>query len=253
MPEDWNRELIDGARVSNQLEEPSFFGAWKNGFQYVFAALKARKIVALLLLATCLVDGFDLKIPGIGIVAEVLTLYIAYETIRLVWIAKTGEVDNSTPEDLNKKIAGVEANMFGSTLLFGLFTVLTGLLLIVPGIWFATKASLAMIFVCIENKKPIESIKLSHQLTNGRLWKTMSYMILGPTLALLLTLIPVLILIVPITMIPEGVYLETASTIYGASCSAMGSLFQLSLFPPMLELYRYYKSQIQPESQIDNI
>lgn len=88
--------------------------------------------------------------------------------------------------------------MLGTRLLLGLVVVFTLLLLIVPGIYFATRFCFAECAVIGEGVSGTRALQRSHELTRGRFWAVLGFN------ALLLTVAGVAIctLILPVVFVP---------------------------------------------------
>ncbi|MCA9816853.1 MAG: hypothetical protein H6677_19355 [Candidatus Obscuribacterales bacterium] len=220
------------------VQAPSFFGSWIDGLKYLKAGLIGRKGFSIALLVVCLIDALAPDIPGMPIVEACLLYFIAYEVIQKAW---EGKVGNRSDTGEKRTTAGVETKMFFNSFLYNICTILMGFFLVIPGVWFATRASLAMIFVSIENKGPLESLSMSVKLTDGRFIKSYLYMILGPIGLMLCLFVPVFVTTLATQLLlGEGPMPIIFKAIDLVSLPILNLLI-LSIYVPMLDLYRYYK------------
>lgn len=234
----WRKKPIEPEPVIDL----KFFRDWKASLSTVWQSLTANPMLALILAVMCVVENFDIKIPFLALMEEVVILFLAYATIKLTWTQIKPQFEFPGQVDFK----GVEARVVGVTWIFGWMTILLSCLLIAPGIWWATRSSLALVFVCLENLKPGDAIKQSQQLVRGNFWKTFRYIIGGP----LLVLLAVLAAFVAIYAI-GGVIAESLNTpknaeyafdfLYGIAASVLCSVWQLSVIPLMVRIYAYLK------------
>lgn len=220
------------------IQVPSFYSSWMDGLKYLKAGFLGRKAFSIALTVVWLADALAPTFPGLPLIEICLLYFIIYEVIQKAWEAKAS---NRSDNGDRKTTAGVETRMFFNSMLFNFSMALMGLFLIIPGIWFATRASLAMIFVSVENKGAFQSLGMSVNLTEGRFEKTFKYMVLGPIGLLLCLIVPVfvasLLAYQSIGAGPMEIVFKAFEVIY----NPVVDLFLISIFVPMLDLYSYYK------------
>lgn len=145
-------------------------------FQILFQTMAATPIISALFVLLTLFD--DLLPP--------LTLDTLWVLILQLVITRN-IINNSYKAILPESKAARQlfqtrclARMLGVQLVWGLGTLLCGLLLIAPGIYFALALSLCLQFVVLENESGFAAIKSSWNLTMGKKWQIIKYVVLGP-------------------------------------------------------------------------
>jgi hypothetical protein len=237
-----NEEIANVSAVRSEAETlalrcpvPKFFPDLKSSLLITWQAFRIQSFCAVLLLILCGMDAFEVKVPLLGLLEEAIVIGISYFVIKMTW-RQLQEQDYKT---IAPASAAVINFMFAVCFLYGLATILLSLLLVVPGVWWAARSSLAIVFVCIENASPIEAFKKSHQLVQGHFWLTVRYLVLGPLAVFLLILISIVI----ISGIVDAI--ANQSTALGRVITAVGIVavycLQLSVSSLLVRLYAYLK------------
>lgn len=200
-----------------------------------------RSKLAIAFFAVCIFDALGPKIPGINLVEIGLLFFIAHDVIQRARAEKEGR----PVEEVIKEAGGAETRMFFNSFIYSFCFVLLSLLLILPGLWFVSRASLAIIFVSVERKSVIDSFFSSFALTKGHFKKTLGYMFFAPLSIFLAALSPALFigLIAEIFLEPAGYTstIESLEKLYNLVYFPLLNLFQISVYIPMYDLYCYYK------------
>jgi hypothetical protein len=145
-------------------------------FQIVFQSMAATPIISALFVLLTLFDDLLPPLTLATLWALILQLIITRNIINNTYKAVFPESIAASQHFQTKCLA----RMFGIQFVWGLGTLLCGLLLIAPGIYFALALSLCLQFVVLENESGFAAIKSSWNLTMGKKWQIIKYVVLGP-------------------------------------------------------------------------
>ncbi len=145
-------------------------------FQIVFQSMAATPIISALFVLLTLFDDLLPPLTLATLWALILQLIITRNIINNTYKAVFPESIAASQHFQTKCLA----RMFGIQFVWGLGTLLCGLLLIAPGIYFALALSLCLQFVVLENESGFAAIKSSWHLTMGKKWQIIKYVVLGP-------------------------------------------------------------------------
>ena len=237
--------------VSN-LVEPGFYKSWYAGLQFLKATLLTRSKLAIAFFAVCIFDALGPAIPGINLVELGLLFFIAHDVIQRARAEKEGR----PVEEVVKETAGVETTMFFNSFIFSFWFLLLSLLLVIPGLWFVSRASLAIIFVSVERKNAIDSFFSSFDLTKGHFRKTLGYMFFAPLSIFLAALSPAFFigLLGALFLEPAGFTstIESLDKLFDLVYFPVLNLLQVSVYIPMYDLYWYYKKLKEEKEAVSN-
>jgi len=145
-------------------------------FQIVFQTMVATPIISALFVLLTLFDDLLPPLTLDTLWALILQLIITRNIINNTYKAAFPESKTASQHFQTKCLA----RMFGIQFIWGLGTLLCGLLLIAPGIYFALALSLCLQFVVLENESGFAAIKSSWNLTKGKKWQIIKYVALVP-------------------------------------------------------------------------
>lgn len=145
-------------------------------FKIVFQTMAATPIISALFVLLTLFDDLLPPLTLDTLWALILQLIITRNIINNTYKAVFPESKTASQHFQTKCLA----RMFGIQFVWGLGTLLCGLLLIAPGIYFALALSLCLQFVVLENESGFAAIKSSWNLTMGKKWQIIKYVVLGP-------------------------------------------------------------------------
>ncbi|MCA9816854.1 MAG: hypothetical protein KC652_17190 [Cyanobacteria bacterium HKST-UBA01] len=249
------RQQKSPSEETSTLLEPGFYKSWYEGLRFLRDALMARFIFGAILLAVCIIRAFFFVSPGSGLIELGLLVYIAHEVIQRVHASKA----KLPLAQVAKEAGEAETRMFFNTMVFDFCAAVFTLFLVAPGFWFASRASLAIIFVSLEGKGPIKSILSSFELTRGHFRKTLGFMLLGPLSFFLAIIIPyfILLFLVSISIDPsntEGakMFLKDVDKYSLLILNPVLVLLQLTIYKPMYDLYWYYKKLKEEKEAVSN-
>ena len=242
MNEELNRE--PAKQEDAAIVEPGFYKSWYKGLRFLKESLLTRSKLTIAFFAVCIFDALGPKIPGVELVEIGLLFFIAHDVIQRARAEKEGR----PVEEVVKEAGGAETRMFFNSAIFGVCFVLSSLLLIAPGIWFVSRASLAIIFVSVERKGPIGGFLSSFELTKGHFKKTLTYMFFAPISIFLVPLVPYFGFAILMGIIcsqsnfdnPEK-FFESIEKYLDLLYIPLFNLLQISIYTPMYDLYWYYK------------
>jgi hypothetical protein len=218
--------------------------AWWHDFwasqPIVFRALaKAPIAVGFLVLSTIA----SMTIPsaekiaqfGDGIAMLALTLCIIFET----WSEVSG-----TPRQDHKNDYARIYTAFGASCLYSIAVLLGGVLFLVPGIYVLISASLAVVFICVEQYPAVAAFEASRKLVSGRFWRSMRYLLAAPLLSLLVLGIGFFVLAIAEDVAlgqSESAMTKLVDNIVGTGISIALTWLPLSIVPLQVRLFHALK------------
>ncbi len=145
-------------------------------FRIVFQTMAATPFISALFVLLTLFDDLLPPLTLDTLWALILQLIITRNIINNTYKTVFPETKTASQYFQTKCLA----RMFGIQIVWGLGTLLCGLLFIAPGIFFALALSLCLQFVVLENESGFAAIKSSWNLTKGKKWQIIKYVVLGP-------------------------------------------------------------------------
>jgi hypothetical protein len=166
--------------MTASLEKTDRKGELSRSFAYIEKALTKQTIlvIAFLILSTfiTLLDVFQNRFPAAiaKIAVGIVVLFLASHLIREVYSDGVDEERRQAPSWQS----GTPILSLGLlwVLYYTAFIVLT-LMLVAPGIWWATTSCLAIVSVVIEDKGAIDALKRSHELVKGKFKEVFIFML----------------------------------------------------------------------------
>lgn len=241
---------LNAPRYATGSLELNFWGDFRQGIVESVNACKSKPVLALILVGLCALDAINTRIPGLGLVEEMLVIFLSYSMIRAEWAKMNAQTTGFRIEDYK----GAEVKMVGVAISYGLLCFLFGLLLVVPGVWWGVRSSLAMIFAALEKCSPRECFKRSHELVKGSFWRVFRYVFGGPLFAFLL-LIGFYYLILLAAGLSKDHLPPGVDFCAGWMMSVATSLFQLAVTYLLIRMYAYLKRirelQADPMANMD--
>jgi len=167
----WKSPVYASGRI-----ELNIIGDWISAVGTIANLLVKNPIYAVLLIGLSAIDAIPFTFPGLTLAEELIILYISYSVIKLTW-ARINGLDEKT---VLSEFRGAEKRIVGVSFTYGIRCFLYGLLLVVPGIIFGIRSSIALAVTCLEELPINESFKRSSDLLKGNMWTATKYMFLMP-------------------------------------------------------------------------
>ncbi len=244
-------QTIQNSTGDLQRPELRSFKDWFNGLSLIKNAILKNPVLTCIAVVLFIIeeiaDKAHHKIPLISLVELFVMVQMSYPIMLSALLSLNSSITN-LPQNIDKRISG---RLLGVAFLYNLITVLLSLLLLLPGIWWGTRSSLAAVCACLENKNPIDCFKSSHRLVSGNFWLTFSYLVLCPSLILIaIFFLLALLLTFLFLVLPQLAQLLTAdnpdspakiiiASIPGIISDIIAYVWILSLFPLMVKLHQH--------------
>ncbi len=178
--------------------ELKFFQDWKKSYALIFQTAKEAPIAAISVIVLAYLNLiYPPAMLGWVLLQTIAWLFLTSKLMRLTYC----QIVPQAKEHPELFPAKPESKMFGGQWLFTAGTMACALLLVLPGIWFATAHCLVLQLVVLENCKVGEAFKRSRELMKGNILKLLGYVILWPTVGTILSLIGVMVVGVVIYII----------------------------------------------------
>jgi hypothetical protein len=152
----------------------------KRSFVYIEKAMIKQNVLVVAFLIvnvlTTILKHFNAGFPSLlfEIAAIVIVLFLGASLIREVYASREQDEDFS----VNRQPSGTPIlSMVLLCVAFWAPALLLGLLLVVPGVWWAGMSCLAVAIVVLEDKGALEAIRRSHQLVKGRITEVLLFML----------------------------------------------------------------------------
>lgn len=233
----WNEKYLDNGK----LRKPRFLRDWKNGLKHIVFAINVRKLptflcVLIICVETVLADmnHWDLFTVG-ACLEQFIFMAIAYPLILSAW----ADMKDSKVMAHDTNLCWLTIRMFVLSMIYSILTLLLFVFFIVPGLWFATTFSMALVVLTIDNTKLFESFTLSKSLLIGSFFDVFRYLILW-TVGINTLLFVVLYgpFLISLMFLPES---SIYQFLYGTSlfCDIFLAFFQLTFLPPTVYMFAY--------------
>ncbi|MFA6211317.1 MAG: hypothetical protein WCT03_14960 [Candidatus Obscuribacterales bacterium] len=177
-------------KSTDQDTELRFFKDWKKSYALIFHAAKEAPIAAGSVIVVALLSLIYPKaMIGWLLLQTIAWLFLTSKLMRLTYCQIVPQAE-AHPELFPTR---PESNMFGGQWLFNVGTVACTLLLVLPGLWFATVHSFVQQIVVLEKCTVGEAFKRSRDLTKGNVLQLFGYVLLWPTVGAIVVFLAVVI------------------------------------------------------------
>jgi len=221
---------------------------WAAAAGYIIRVMIKNPVYPLLLVAMAGIDSLPVNIPGIAIAEELIILYVSYAVIKMTW-AKINNLDENT---VYSEFKGAEKRLLALTFTYGIKCLLLSLLLVVPGIIWGIRNSIALAVTCLEELPVAESFKRSQQLMKGNMWIGCGYMFAMPTFFFALILGGLLgwgMVVDANNAQPNPLDLRSFGFAVTFVFSLLVSCLQLAIASIMVRMYAYTKGRLEQGSE----
>jgi hypothetical protein len=227
------------------IKGPSFFSDWGRSLPLVWAATLKCPIASIVLLIISISMGlcqvFRKESWILSFVQCIPLCYLSYSIAKSISLGKgTAVAKDRSPITVVGKVLMVEASYAALTLLLTI--------LIVPGLWWATTSSLAIIVAYLENRRLGDCFSRSRTLVSGHFWLAFRYAIGGPGALGAICAIPLVAVIFIDGFPPSKLSMSVVPAIVNVVMSVLSGWLALSMIPPLVLLYWYLREKKEFEA-----
>lgn len=155
-------------------------------------------------------------------------------TLKPADAAKDGSRGGPLKSTAESKPFAMEPNFFSVCLIYAMSVGLLTLLIVVPGMWFATTRSMSLMFVFAYKRTLVEAFSASENLVKNHFWRTYFYMVFTPTaVALTVVVLALIPCIVSSVLSPSNDVDPILLNVFGFFIAIFLLIFQLACIPTM--------------------
>ena len=176
--------------MTNNPNSPNLWHALLDWFECIPVALKVT-LHEPLLVGGALVSIVVLIMLPMGPTEDrytwqILLAQLAYQffaiglSCRAIWEQDALMNEEGAPPVMHW---GAVVKAFVSAVIYNLVSTIGMLFFVIPGVVFAVRTSLYVVFICLEDRGMINCFMRSSDLTSERFWRTLTYMV-GPTMVI---------------------------------------------------------------------